>query len=475
MNAMDALFMMQAADVASAVGGEQVGGDAGLRADIARVATDSRAILPGDLFVALTGPTFDGHDFAIKAAQSGATAVMVSRRLPDIMVAKTMVPQIVVPDTRLALGQLARWWRRRFDMPVLALTGSNGKTTTKEMLRAILMVETGDPESVLATEGNLNNDIGMPLTLLRLRAHHRFAIIEMGMNHLGEIDYLTHLAEPDVALVINAGTAHIGELGSREAIAQAKGEIYAGLRAGGKAVINLHDRFGSYWQGIVAAMPGIRPIGFGILPEDDVHGAIHQDSLTVTYGGESLRVRLAVPGEHNLHNALAAAAGAVALGVSLANIRKGLEQFSGVPGRMQTLQGDHGALVIHDAYNANPDSVRAAIDVLAARPGKRILVLGDMGELGADEARLHAEIGDYVGSAGLDGLFAIGKLTEHTVMQLAANAWHFDDVDELALELHKHMDDSTTVLVKGSRFMKMERVVEQIAVGFDAGPIGEMH
>lgn len=471
MNAMDAMFMMQASDVANALGAELIGGhDIGngkSGGGISRVHTDSRSVQPGDLFVAIVGPTFDGHDFAMKAAQSGAAVVLVSRALPETLGSQTMVPQIVVPDTRLALGQLARWWRQRFDLPLIALTGSNGKTTTKEMLRSILATHSGDAESVLATEGNLNNDFGMPLTLLKLRTHHRFAVIEMGMNHLGEIDYLTRIAEPDVALVINAGTAHIGELGSREAIAEAKGEIFSGLKAGGIAVINLHDRFGTYWQDVVSKLPGVKPLTFGVLPEDDVRGEFGDDVLVIHHRGESIEVKLAVPGEHNLRNALAAAAGALALGVPLANIREGLDRFHGVAGRMQTLQGDNGALVIHDAYNANPDSVRAAIDVLAQRKGRRILVLGDMGELGVDAERMHAEIGDYIKGAGLDGLFALGKLTEHTVLQLAANAWHFDDATELAEELRKHMDEHTTVLVKGSRFMKMERVVEQIAVGFD--------
>jgi UDP-N-acetylmuramoyl-tripeptide--D-alanyl-D-alanine ligase len=467
MNAADLDFLMNAGDAAAALGVLLVGRDAA----ISRVVIDSRAVMPGDLFVALKGAR-DGHDFAIKAVQSGATAVLVERPIEGIMAA-----QIVVPDTRIALGQLARWWRQRFDLPVLALTGSNGKTTTKEMLRAILSVHTGDAGQVLATEGNLNNDLGVPLTLFRLRPQHRFAVVEMGMNHLGEIDYISHLAVPDVALVINAGTAHIGELGSREAIAQAKGEIYGGLRAGGTAVINMHDRFGEYWHGLVeprVEADSLRILTFGVLPVDDVQGVFTADQVEIHHGGESITVQLAVPGEHNLKNALAAASAALALGVPLANIRKGLEGFGGVSGRMQTLQGDNGALVIHDAYNANPDSVRAAIDVLSARPGTRILVLGDMGELGADEVRMHAEIGDYARGADLDGLFALGKLTEHTVMQAAAKAWHFDDLDELCAELRKHMDEHTTVLVKGSRFMKMERVVEQIAVGFDADD-GGMH
>lgn len=465
MNPADADLFMTASEAAQALGATMTGPDAPIR----RVIIDSRLALPGDLFVALNGAR-DGHDFATKAVQSGAVAVLVQRPLPEIMVS-----QIVVADTRIALGRLAQWWRRRFSLPVVALTGSNGKTTTKEMLRAILSEQAGDARAVLATEGNLNNDLGVPLTLFGLRPHHRYAVIEMGMNHLGEIDYVTHLAEPDVALVINAGTAHIGELGSREAIARAKGEIYGGLREGGTAVINMHDRFGDYWHELVeteVAAGRLGRITFGILPVDDVQGVFGEQSVEVRHGGDSVTVRLAVPGEHNLRNALAACAAAIALGVPLGTLQTGLAAFGGVKGRMQALPGEGGARVIHDAYNANPDSVRAAIDVLAALPGRRLLVLGDMGELGPDEVHLHAEIGDYVRGAGLDGLFAMGRLTESTVMQAAARAWHFDDLDELCAELRKHMDEQTTVLVKGSRFMKMERVVEQIAVGFDANDGG---
>jgi len=377
-----------------------------------------------------------------------------------------LVPQIVVPDTRLALGRLAAYWRGRFELPLIALTGSNGKTTVKEMLRSILAEACGDPLAVHATEGNLNNDIGMPLTLLGLKRQHRYAVIEMGMNHLGEIDYLTHIAKPDVALVINAGTAHIGELGSRDAIAQAKGEIFAGLKPDGVAVVNMHDRYGTYWRGLVKDRPALT---FGIAPEDDVVGHFGDDEITLTYRGESVGAWLNVPGEHNQRNALAAAAAALAAGVSLHTVQRGLESFGGVAGRLQKLAGVNGATVIHDAYNANPDSVRAAIDVLAKMQGTRILVLGDMGELGGDAPAMHAAIGDYVRHAELNGLFALGKMTEQTVLQLAADAWHFDTVDELCEELVKHMDATTTVLVKGSRFMKMERVVERIAVGFDAG------
>lgn len=461
MNAEATIMMMTFSEAARALGGELVTPVGKPDAEFARVTTDSRAIQPGDLFVALKGPSFDGHDFAMKAAELGAAGVLVSHALPD-----SVVPQIVVPDTRLALGHLAAYWRGRFEIPLIALTGSNGKTTVKEMLRSILAEACGDPRAVLATEGNLNNDIGMPLTLLRLARHHRYAVIEMGMNHLGEIDYLTHIAQPDVAVVINAGTAHIGELGGREAIAQAKGEIFAGLKPGGVAVVNMHDRFGTYWRDLVEDRSTVT---FGIAPEDDVCGQFGDDEITLTYGGESVSAWLNVPGEHNQRNALAAAAAALAVGIGLQTVQRGLEIFSGVAGRLQKLEGVKGATVIHDAYNANPDSVRAAIDVLAKKQGTRILVLGDMGELGEDAPAMHAAIGEYVRHAELNGLFALGKLTEQTVLQLAADAWHFDTVDELCEELVKHMDGTTTVLVKGSRFMKMERVVERIAVDFDAG------
>ena len=457
MNGGATALMMTLGEVAAALGARLPGVDSGF----SRAISDSRTVQHGDLFVALKGERFDGHDFVTKAAELGATGVLVARPLPDIV-----IPQIVVPDTRIALGTLGAYWRSRFSLPVLALTGSNGKTTVKEMLRSILTAASGDRDAVLATEGNLNNDIGVPLTLLRLRGHHLFAAIEMGMNHPGEIDYLARLAAPDVALVINAGTAHIGELGSRDAIAQAKGELISALKPGGIACVNMHDRFGAYWRQLAGER---RVIGFGILPEDEVRGDVSGNTVSISCGGETVSVRLRVAGAHNQHNALAAAAGAVALGIPMSVVRRGLEQFAGVAGRLQRLQGENGALVINDSYNANPDSVRSAIDVLAKQPGKRILVLGDMGELGAEAAQMHAEVGSYAQHAGLDALFAVGELTSHTVMQMGINAWHFENVDDLAEELVKLMAPNVTVLVKGSRFMKMERVVEKIAVGFDGG------
>jgi UDP-N-acetylmuramoyl-tripeptide--D-alanyl-D-alanine ligase len=450
------VIAMTIADAAAKLGAIMRGPDRAFSG----VSTDSRRVGPGELFVALKGDQFDGHAFVAGAMQRGAAGVMVSQPVDSA------IPQIQVGDTTVGLGRLAQIWRSRFTLPIVALTGSNGKTTVKEMLRSILAMHAGASAAVLATEGNLNNHIGLPLMMLRLSAAHRYAVFEMGMNHLGEIDYLSRLAEPDVALIIMAGTAHIGELGSREAIAQAKGEILGGLPPGGTAVINMHDRFGEYWRKLAGDR---RTIGFGVLPEDDVMGEFSPEALTIHHGEQSVAVHLHVAGEHNQRNALAAASAALALGVPLQTVREGLEEFEGVPGRLRAYSGHKGATVIDDTYNANPDSVRAAIDVLAARPGKRFLVLGDMGELGHEARAMHASVGTYARHANLDGTFALGPLTEATVMEMGQSAWHFDTVDELVEEIESHLAPDVTVLVKGSRFMKMERVVEKIVPGFHGG------
>ncbi len=451
--------LMSLPEAAAAVGGTLVNAGAVGNAVLAGASTDSRSIGHGELFVALRGDSFDGHDYVEMARARGAAAALVSRQVST----QSPMPQIIVDDTLLALGRLAQSWRSRFGIPMIALTGSNGKTTVKEMLRAILQAHTGGAMAVLATEGNLNNHIGVPLMMLRLNAQHRFAVFEMGMNHLLEIDYLTRLLKPDVALIIMAGTAHIGELGSRDAIAQAKGEILAGLPPDGVAVINMHDRYGQYWRGLAGQR---RVIGFGVLPEDEVMGEFSAETLTIHHGGKSVAVQLHVAGEHNQRNALAAAAAALAVGVPLATIGEGLEDFEGVAGRLRTYEGHGGATIIDDTYNANPDSVRAAIDVLKTRRGKRLLVLGDMGELGPAAGDMHGEIGVYAQNAHLDGVFALGKLTESTVMAMGASGWHFDSIDELVEEVLPQLNPNATVLVKGSRFMKMERVVAKLVPNF---------
>jgi UDP-N-acetylmuramoyl-tripeptide--D-alanyl-D-alanine ligase len=450
--------MMTLADVAAATGGAIVRGSP--KTSISAISTDSRAAFPGGLFVALAGERFDGHDFAKNAAAAGAGAVLIHHPLAE----EVAIPTVQVADTRLALGQLAAWWRSRWSGQLVALTGSNGKTTVKEMIAAILRVATGDFDAVLATQGNLNNDIGMPLTLLQLRATHRYAVIEMGMNHLGEIDYLTRIARPQVALINNAHRAHVGEVGSLEKVAQAKGEIIAGLPDDGIAVINADDAFAVYWSGLTVGSQ--RLLSFGVGRGDISASYSEADGDTevrfATPAG-GITTRLQVPGEHNVRNAAAACAAALAVGIATQEISAGLAQFAGIKGRLQRKAGLNGALVIDDSYNANPDSMAAAVAVLARARGRKVFVLCDMGELGSDGPAMHAEIGELARKSGVDALFALGDLAIHAVRGFRVGAQHFASVEALAQALRAEMASGVTVLVKGSRFMRMERVVEAIA------------
>lgn len=444
--------MMRLSEAALATRGQLIGADV----EFCCVGTDSRAIKKGQLFVALKGENFDGHEYAAQSLEQGASAVLVSK-------ASNVSPAVVVEDTRLALGDLASHWRAKFDMPVVAITGSNGKTTVKEMLAAILKVATADDASVLATQGNLNNDIGLPMTMLNLGKQHRYAVLEMGMNHTGELSYLSNLAKPNVALVNNAGTAHIGELGSLEAIANAKGEIFEGLADGGTAIINADDVFANLWKNLASKH---QQVTFGLKAKADVtakyelHAASSDLELIAPNG--TVKFTLPAPGLHNVSNALAAASAALALNVLLENIATGLSNFAGVKGRLQTKQGFAGAKVIDDTYNANPMSMKAAIDVLKVSAGQRIFVMGDMAELGADAASMHAEIGAYAKTAGIEKFYALGELTKNAVTSFGANAMHFETIEALAESLKNMMNAETTVLVKGSRSMRMERVVDAI-------------
>ena len=426
------------------------------------VGTDSRAIKNGELFVALKGENFDGHAYAAKSLEQGASAVLVSQAL-------NVSPALQVTDTRLALGALAAHWRAKFDLPVVAITGSNGKTTVKEMLAAILKVAAGDEASVLATQGNLNNDIGLPMTMLNLGQQHRYAVLEMGMNHTGEIAYLTGLAKPNIALVNNAGTAHIGELGSVEAIAKAKGEIFEGLAEGGTAIINADDAYAGLWKNLAIKH---QQITFALKEKADVTAsyALHasHSEMELYAPNGSVKLTLPAPGLYNVSNALAAASAALALHVSLENIAKGLSDFAGVKGRLQAKQGFNGAKLIDDSYNANPSSMMAAIDVLKARAGQRIFVMGDMAELGDEAASMHADIGAYAKAAGIEKFFALGALSKNAVNAFGENAKHFETLEALVDGLKTTISSKTTinaetsVLVKGSRSMRMERVVEAI-------------
>ena len=416
------------------------------------VSTDSRQLSTGALFVALTGPNFDGHDFIIAARERGAVAALVSRPVADPL------PQLRVADTRLALGQLAAAWRSRFTGPLIALTGSNGKTTLKEMIAAILRVR----GRTLATEGNLNNDIGVPLTLLRLNGEHDHAVIEMGANHPGEIAYLTGLAQPDVAIINNAGPCHLEGFGDVAGVARAKGEIFQGLRPDGVAVINRDDEYADYWAGL---NPGRRIMDFGLDRPAAVRGEMldsARNRFRLYAGGKQADIELPVPGRHNVRNALAAATATLAVGATLEDVRRGLEGLHGVGGRLQRLPGRHGGAVIHDAYNANPASLAAALEAVGAGPGRKWLVLGDMRELGPAADELHARSGSEARGAGFERLYALGEHSRAAVAAFGTGGLHFEDVDPLVAKLNDDLrqgGEPAVVLVKGSRGMRMERVV----------------
>jgi UDP-N-acetylmuramoyl-tripeptide--D-alanyl-D-alanine ligase len=434
------------------------------------VSTDSRTVHPGELFVALTGEKFDGHRFVRAACEQGAVAAMVEHELDDATL-PTDFPLVYVKNTRTSLGQLAAHWRQRFSMPLVAVTGSNGKTTVKEMLASILSQAAGEGAAapanqssrILATAGNLNNEIGVPLMLLRLREIHQYAVIEMGMNHAGEIAYLTRLAQPDVAVITNAGVAHMEGLGSVEAVARAKGEIFAGLSQLGTAVINADDEYAPLWRSLIGKRKSIE-FGFNESAQvtaeftSKAYGSLVQLKLPDGIQDVSLKV----PGTHNVRNSLAAAAAGVALGVNGRTIAAGLEHFKGVKGRLQVKQGRNQSVLIDDSYNANPESVKAALAVLAAAVGKKILVLGDMGELGKTACDLHRTIGEEARLLKLDRLLTLGELSRCASDAYGQGAQHFSDMETLLDNLESWLEADVTVLVKGSRFMHMERIINRL-------------
>lgn len=459
------------AEIAAATQGQVLGGARAGAQSLRGVATDSRAVAPGELFIALSGERFDAHDFLPQVVAAGAGALLVSKAAA----VPAGAPAVLVADTRRALGKLAAAWRAQFSLPLIAVTGSNGKTTTKEMIASVL--ETAYPGAVLATRGNFNNDIGLPLTLLQLHAGHRAAVVEMGMNHPGEIAYLTQLARPTVALVNNAQRAHLEGMGDLAEVAREKGAIFAGLTKGGVALFNADDPQAKIWQG-QGVKTGQQVMRFAFQRPAEVSGALVQRGLdfqlNIRAAGEEAQITLAVPGKHNAGNALAAAAACLAAGLPVAPIVAGLQAFRGVKGRLQRRAGGQGAQILDDTYNANPDSVRAGIDVLASTIGKKILILGDMGEIGAGSRQCHDEIGGYAKSQGVDCLLALGEASAQAVRNFGEGAAHFDSVDALVTAAKKILTPDATVLVKGSRFMRMERVadalsVESIAAGAEKG------
>jgi len=442
-----------------------IGGDAAARGVFCGVSTDSRKIEAGQLFVALRGEKFDGHEFLETARASGAAAAIVAA---DAVASlnETALPLLVVEDTLLALGRLAAEWRSRFALPLIAVTGSNGKTTSKEMISSILHAAHGD--TILATRGNFNNDIGLPLTLLTLDSRHRAAVIEMGMNHPGEIAYLAHIAKPTVALVTNAQRAHLAGMGSIDAIAKEKGSVFLDLSAGGTSVFRADDEWAGLWREQSA---GHAAMTFALERPADVTGHYQahglDNRLTITANGQQVEVTLALPGAHNARNALGAAAATLAAGVSLAAVAQGLNAFRGVKGRLQRRPGVNGALLLDDTYNANPDSVRAGIDVLASTIGKKVLVLGDMGEIGEMTGQFHDEVGGYAKSQGIDRLLAFGESSALAAHNFGLGGQHFKKIEDLIAALKAELTPETTALIKGSRFMRMERVADAVVAVSD--------
>jgi UDP-N-acetylmuramoyl-tripeptide--D-alanyl-D-alanine ligase len=450
--------MMDTAAAARAVAGRMIGENV----RFARVITDTRIVAPGDLFVALKGERFDGHDFVATAFARGAVAAIVT----EPRAASLAGNLIAVPDALAALGRLAADWRARFAIPVIVVVGSNGKTTVKEMIASILRAHYGEA-AVLATRGNLNNAIGLPLTLLGLRDGHRVAAIELGMNHPGETAELAAIAQPTVAVVNNAQREHQEFMKSVADVAAEHAALVRALPPGGIAVVNADDPSVDVWRAAAFDRPGVSTIEFALDHATAVHGrhvaAPTGATLELTTPEGGVTVRLAVVGRHNAANALAATAAAHAVGVPLASIVRGLEAFRPVRGRLVACVAVNGASVIDDSYNANPDSVRAAIDVLRAAPGPKWLVLGDMGEVGSEGPAFHREIGACARDAGIDRLLTVGTLAAESAAAFGRGGEHHGTMEgllaRLAAEFAAPGSSVATVLVKGSRFMAMERVV----------------
>jgi UDP-N-acetylmuramoyl-tripeptide--D-alanyl-D-alanine ligase len=450
--------MMSLAEAANAIGARVRGADVRFES----VSTDSRTLSPGALFVALSGERFDGHRFIDAAKEHGAAAALIEQRAASAA-SESALPLLVVEESRLALGRLAAHWRGRFDVPLVVVTGSNGKTTVKEMIAAILRAHCGE-DRALATEGNLNNDIGLPLTLLKLRQAHRAAVIELGVNHPGETAALAAIASPTVALINNAQREHQAFMRSVAEVAREHGALFSALRTEGVGVINADDEYAGYWRGLLA---GRRVCEFGLERPAQVSG---RHAFT-DFGSEiqlrapqgEVRIELHAEGRHNVLNACAAAAGALCAGAGLDAIARGLGAFRAPRGRMRRLAARCGARLIDDSYNANPDSVRAAIDVLAAQRGTRFLLLGDMGEVGERGEEFHREVGAYARESGIERLYATGSLCRAAVEAFGEGARHFASAEELIAATKDELSPQAAALVKGSRFMRMERVVHALA------------
>jgi UDP-N-acetylmuramoyl-tripeptide--D-alanyl-D-alanine ligase len=449
--------MVLISEAAKNIGAEWEGEDA----EFASVSVDSRSVKPGDLFVALVGAKFNGHDYVNEVFSKGACAALVSEAVAS------EGPLLKVDDTRSGLGKLAASWKQQYEPRTIAVTGSCGKTTVKEMLASILSQQGG----VLATRGNLNNEIGVPLTLLRINDSHDFAVVELGANHKGEIAYTTRLTRPDVAVITNAGAAHLEGFGTEKDVARAKAEIYQGLTTDGVAVINLDDNYAGYWLDVTS---GHRQLTFSFDRDEadlfvtdcqvDDRGCYQ---FTLNAETEQVSIRLGSPGKHNVLNALAAAAVTKAAGCSLEIVKSGLEKFASISGRLEWVLVGNRIRVIDDTYNANPGSLQAAIDLLHELPGKSCLVLGDMSELGTSASALHRQMGSYAAQRGIDELLVIGQYADSYVQGFQGSqgsrnqtVLQFDNHDEVARYLIRSVGPEIRILIKGSRSAGMERVIE---------------
>ena len=446
---------------------------------IKAVRTDSRSVVAGDLFIALKGEKFDGSAFLAQAQAQGAVAVLFeaanlaqAQQLPDLK--NITVPAFCVSNVRAALGDLAAQWRRQFKLSLIGVTGSNGKTTVTQMIASVLRADTASPS--LSTQGNLNNDIGVPLTLFNLRPEHQRAVVELGMNHPGEIEVLAQFAQPNIGLVNNAQREHQEFMSTVEAVAIENGEVIRALPAKGVAVFPAQDAYTQLWQKLADARPVLT---FGFTQGDvQAHDIVWRNgawSFQLWTQQTSLPCRLNIAGRHNILNALAATACALAAGMSLPVIVKGLESFEPVKGRSKSCEWQldgHAFTLVDDTYNANPDSVRAAVEVLAELPAPRLLVLGDMGEVGLQGAEFHQEVGAYAKACAIQSLFTLGDLCQHS-SQAFEGAVHFSEMDGLQARVLSDISAYNSVLVKGSRFMKMERVVEALRNRFEQAQASE--
>lgn len=430
----------------------------GQNRSISGINTDTRSITAGEVFIALRGPNFDGHKFLQAALDAGAVAAVVDTPQP------IAIPQFVVADTRLALGKVGKANKAALSVKTVAITGSAGKTTVKEMCASIL----GLMGKVLATQGNFNNDIGVPLTLLRLAPEHDYAVIELGANHIGEIAYTSNLTQPDVAVITNIGPAHLEGFGSMQGIAQAKGEIYSGLKANGVAVVNVDSEFADFW---LPQLAGINTLKFS----KDQSVSVHASDVVIDHAGfahftlhindQAAAVALPLPGGHNVANALAAASVCFAIGAPLATIVQGLMTMQPVKGRVNRHQLRLGLTVIDDTYNASVGAVNAAIDLLACHPGHRVLVFGDMAELGQTARQYHEQIGQYALDKGIDELLTLGVLSQCASDVYEQHGWHFSSREMLIQHIWQRLSqlpEPVTILVKGSRSSRMELIVQAL-------------